>query len=177
MTSKNNHLPLWMLIFNALWFQAGWFVCVLFGNTAALIYGFATILVYLFLVPVKLQEWKLFLSIVFLGFCVDTFLASINVLVFPSGGVFPPIWLITLWFLFATTLNSSLKNITSRLMLLTALGTVGGTLSYYAGVRLTSVELGLSLAPSLVILAVTWGVVSAGVHYLHRYWTGKHHAS
>ena len=173
MTSQNHPLPIWMLIFNALWFQAGWFICVLLGNTAALIYALVSIVVYLFLIPVRLQEWKLFLSVVLLGLCVDTFLASINVLVFPSGNNFPPVWLITLWFLFATTLNSSLKKITSRLLIITCLGCLGGTLSYYAGVRLTSVELGLDLLPSILALAITWATVSAGLHFLHRYWINE----
>ena len=173
MSNNSNSLPVRLLVFNAVWFQIGWFTCVLFGNIAALVFAIASIMVYTFLIPIRLQEWKLFLSVVLLGFCVDTFLASLNVLVFPSGTVFPPVWLITLWFLFATTLNSSLRKITNRLFLLTSLGCLGGTLSYYAGVRLTAVELGLNLIPSLFILAFTWAAVSVGIHYLYRYWINE----
>ena len=51
--------------------------------------------------------------------------------------------------------------------------TVGGPVSYFAGVRLSDVEFGLPASLSLIMIAVTWLLVGTGLHYLHRNWSLK----
>jgi hypothetical protein len=68
-------------------------------------------------------------------------------------------WLVILWALFATTLNSSLRALQSRPWIAAALGAAGGPLAYYAGARLGALQF-LEPAAMLAALALGWALAT-----------------
>ena len=69
-----------------------------------------------------------------------------------------PIWILTLWLAFATTLNQSLSWLKNHLWLSALLGMLGGPLAWLGGMHLG----GLTLSDpfmSLVIIGCGWAVI------------------
>ncbi|MDD7804858.1 MAG: DUF2878 domain-containing protein [Endozoicomonas sp. (ex Botrylloides leachii)] len=164
----------WKRIINALLFQAGWFICVLGGNTLALI---STVLIVTIHV-IFITEWKkerelLFVTLV-LGSAVDSFLGNIGVLSFYHDSLLLPLWLACLWLLFATTLRHCLAW-TGRHKLAGALvGAIAGPMSYYAGSQLSNVELSLPLWKSMLILSVIWAMMIPLLQSFSAMWLDRY---
>jgi hypothetical protein len=78
-----------------------------------------------------------------LGLVLDSALVLAGRLAFAEGVLVPglaPYWMVTLWVLFATTFNRSLRWLRGLLPLAALLGAVGGPLAYLAGARLGAAE-------------------------------------
>ena len=69
-----------------------------------------------------------------------------------------PYWIITMWMLFATTLNVSLRWLRGREALAVVFGLVGGPLTYLAGQKLGGITL-VNETAALVALAIGWAVI------------------
>jgi len=95
-----------------------------------------------------------------LGAVVDSALLAGGLIHYTSGQWLPglpPLWMVSLWGLLATTLNVSMGWLRGRPLLAAALGAVAGPLSYAAGVRLGAAQFTNDTA-ALVALALTWAV-------------------
>lgn len=96
------------------------------------------------------------------GAIVDSLLSDVGWYRFASpgwGGLICPVWMITLWAVYATTLKSSLGWLRSRLWLAASLGAVSGPASYWTGQRLGAIELSQPFRHSLAVLALVWAAV------------------
>ncbi len=165
-----NRPALGYLLLNGLWFQAGWLICVLLGNLPALIFAVATFVLYLWIRPLAASEWPLIISVVLLGLVVDTGLSSTGILVFQHNLDIPPIWLVVIWFAFATTLNGAIRSIVTNLPLMVLFSGIGGTLSYVAGVRLSPAEFGIPTGLAVSIICITWLVIGYLLHIMFKQW-------
>lgn len=145
-------------VLNAVLFQVGWFVCVLGGNSVSVLAVIVMLLCHWLFVSKNSGEWKSILFVAVLGVLIDSLLFSLSVLVFPQHDLLPPIWLMSLWIIFATTLNHAFKWLQSHLMLAVWVGGIFGPLSYLAGVKLTDVDFGISSVYALLILSVIWAI-------------------
>jgi hypothetical protein len=102
----------------------------------------------------------LILLAVLLGTTWDSWLVIQGWLNFNSGMWHPllaPYWIIMLWALFATTINSSLAWLKQRYLLAALLGAIAGPAAYYAGNRLGAVELAHP-EQALLALALGWSI-------------------
>ena len=154
MTHQNRQL-----IINALLFQAGWFACVIGGNTIAVI---ATALI-LFIHLSYLTNWKkereILAITLLLGSATDSFLSHLGILVFTGDSLLIPPWLACLWLLFGTTIRHCLAW-TSRYKLAGMLtGAIAGPCSYYAGAQLSGVGLAKPLWQPLLTLTIIWSLM------------------
>lgn len=132
---------------NLVLFQVAWFACVLgaaggrphFGVVVAA----AVVAVHLALAPRPLAELKLILVTGLLGGSWESLLVQMDWVHYRGGGIpgLPPLWIITLWLAFATTLNVSLRWLQSRPGLAALLGFAGGPLAWWGGARLGALEL------------------------------------
>lgn len=128
-------------------FQLGWFACVL--GTAHGVPWLGP------LVAVPVLAWHLrsadrpgpaallLAAAAVSGFVLDSLLVQAGRLSFARGVLLEgtaPYWMVTLWVLFATTFNVSLRWLRGRLALAALLGAVGGPLAYLAGARLGAAE-------------------------------------
>ncbi|MBR7888877.1 DUF2878 domain-containing protein [Marinomonas sp. A79] len=148
---------------NAILFQLVWFVCLLFGSAWAL----AATAVYLFLhhhyFMRSRREWRLLLTFLFLGLVVDGILFQIGVFSFVDPNIqtvaFPPVWLLCLWVCVGSLFAHSLSFLRSRYVLAALMGTLGPTMSYFAGAKLAGIALAQPMFISLLIVAVIWAFV------------------
>ncbi len=158
------------LVVNAVIFQSGWVLSVLFGNLTALACGLVAALLYARYFNPTARDAPLFAAVVTLGFAGDSLLGLAGVLVHPSGLPFPPPWMMVLWLLFAMTLPWSLRPLTRHGGAFLALCMVGGTLSYVAGERLTTVDFGYGMALTAGVLAIAWLAHGAILLAMVRRW-------
>ena len=63
-----------------------------------------------------------------------------------------------MWFLFATTLNVSLRWLHHRILLASIMGLIFGPITYYGGAKLGGVRF-TDPAFSMMIIAISWGAL------------------
>ena len=144
------------LIINALSFQLGWWLCVLYGDAVALWVVLGVLFIHHRLVGNVLTQWPFMLALSTVGVLFDSALNGLGVLVFPQGAVFPPMWLIAIWLLFSTTLLHALVPLTRYRIGFSLLCGIAGPVSYFAGSQFADVKLGMPFISSLLWLSVAW---------------------
>lgn len=159
------------MLINAGIFQAGWIASVLFGNPAAVITIIVSLSVYALYFSRGIPDYVLIFSVILLGWLGDTMLGVSGVLQFASGSYFPPLWMITLWLLFASSLPWSLRWIVGNLPLFAVFASVAGPFSYFIGIRLSDVSLGVSDTHAVGIFFAMWLVHGIVIHFIYRLWS------
>lgn len=107
------------------------------------------------------DEFILIMSCAAIGAVFDSALVASGWVQYYSGqfsDVMAPYWIITMWMLFATTLNVSLKWLRGRVKLAAAFGFIGGPLAYIAGEKLGGIALVNEFA-ALAALGIGWAVI------------------
>ena len=153
------------LLINFIGFQVGWFSSVL-GAAAQMPWLGPVVFVVVALVHLRQAhrpdlEMILFIAAGFIGIWFDSALVALGWVSYPSGQfspMFAPYWIVTMWMLFATTLNQSMAWLKGRSALAAVLGGIAGPASYYAGQKLGGIEF-VEATAALVALAVGWAVV------------------
>ena len=153
---------------NAVLFQCGWFACVLGGNSRWLLVAVAALAVHLLWISSWSREGQGILAVTLLGTVIDTSLRTFGVFHFSMPGPLIPLWLVLLWALLATTLRHCLAWSARPWWRASLLGAVGGPLSYYAGSQLAGVSFGYGTAPTVIGLALLWGLLFPVLHWIAR---------
>ena len=155
------------MIANLVLFQAGWLACV-WG--AAHGYAAEGVLAALAIVAWHIsraaepkREAALAAISAALGFAFESLLVQAG-WVRVEAGVY---WLVALWALFATTLNSSLRALQPHPWIAALVGAVGGPLAYYAGARIGAIDF-VQPAAMLAALAVGWALATPALLSLAR---------
>lgn len=153
------------MLLNIIGFQVGWFACVL---GAAYGYPLLGPLVALPVIGLHLvrqadrtAELALMLATAVIGSLYDQSLLSLDLVGYGASiwnAAWLPIWMITLWTLFATTLNVSLQWLHGRYLLASLLGFIGGPLAYWGGAKLGAMQW-LQPLELLIALAVGWAIL------------------
>ena len=82
------------------------------------------------------SEFMLIVSCGLIGAVFDSALVAAGWVTFPSGMVsesMAPYWIVTMWMLFGTTINLSMRWMRGRPWLASAFAFVGGPLAYFGG--------------------------------------------
>jgi hypothetical protein len=147
-------------LLNAALFQAGWFACVLGGNTWSLVAAALLLPLHFLWFEHSARAWTFILLSAGLGLAMDLGWQHLGLLQFNgtlAGGI-PP-WLLVLWLFFASTLQHSLAWLQQRLWLAALLGASSGPLSYVAGLNLGAAvssvpqwQVALAMAPAWMVL-------------------------
>ena len=147
----------WFWLINLGLFQASWLVAAFLTEYAAPII-FAFICLNFYLSPSPKTDIKL-LALIGVGVCVDSLHFYIGT--FKADASFFPIWLIMLWAMFSISFNHSFIWFTKQTYWILALvGAVGGTLSYWGGIKAGALSNShLSTSTSLIYLALSWAIV------------------
>lgn len=144
------------LIGNALWLQAGWWLCVLGAHRPwLLLIVLLGLLLHLCLSPGG--ELRVLLGIAAAGCLLDSSLGMLGVFRFAQWPL-PP-WLALLWLVLASGMRHSLAGFARPAWRAVLLGMFGGPLAYQAGARLAGVGLPMGDLETALILAVVWAVV------------------
>lgn len=155
-----------MIVFtNFVAFQFGWFATVLgaangmpwLGPLAVL----AAVALHFRLSRRPVVEARLLAGSMLLGLVADSLLLATGWIAYPNGSWIPgfaPYWIVTLWALFATTLNVSMGWLKGRFIIAALFGAIGGPLSYLAGAKLGAITL-LEPTAALLALATAWAAL------------------
>lgn len=107
----------------------------------------------------RVPQVALLLKAALIGFLSETLFIYIGTVSYPengSWGYIPPLFMVGLWVAFATTLQTSLFWLHSRLLLSAAFGFLVSGPSYYAGEKLGALLLARPLLTSLLEIGTVW---------------------
>ena len=155
-------------IANAVLFQIGWLACVIGGNSLWLLLALVVLVIHLRWISSWAAEGRLILSVVIVGTAVDSVLRTLGVFEFQDLSPLIPLWLMLLWALLATTLRHCLAWSARPWWLASALGAVGGGLSYYGGGRLSGVAFPYGEWPTLIGIGLLWALLFPLLHLMAR---------
>ncbi|WP_051275228.1 DUF2878 domain-containing protein [Aestuariibacter salexigens] len=141
-------------------FQTIWFVAAFWQEQALLVLALLVSAIVL-VAKQRLTELKVIVCCGVVGIIMDSLLTANQVLVFGSEqqSWHVPVWFMAIWFGFAGTLRHSLRSLTARPVLLTAVAAIFAPLNYLAGARLGALEFGLSTIEAALIISVSWLLV------------------
>ncbi len=161
-------------------FKAGWLSSVIGGAQQLPWLGPLAMLlvvsVHLYRARQPERELALVLACGFIGALFDSVLVASGAVTYPSGlfvESMAPYWIISMWMLFATTLNVSLRWLRDRYVLAAVLGAVAGPLAYLGGAKLGGIVF-LDRSAGLAALAVGWGLIMPVLVLLAQRLDGMH---
>ncbi len=154
----------WLL--NSGLFYLGWiltFKWVLEGNYwAGPILNIAIMGLHLARVPNRLFETVFILTLPWMGSLIDSLWIVSGVMFYEGENAslywIAPFWVITLWGLLATAINHSLAWAGKNIWVAIGTGALGGTLSYWAAIKVGVVTLLVPHWEGIVCLAIAWGI-------------------
>jgi len=163
-------------------FQAGWFVMVAGvanqSEVTAILCVILIILAHLFIVRNKTTEVLLVATSGLLGFIIESIFISQGI--FSAVGEFglnglAPVWLVTLWMLFAITVNHSMAWLSGRYLLSSLLGFVFAPVAYFAGQKfeVLTFTTQLSIYQVLLILGVVWAFITPFLIFISQVYSNR----
>ena len=154
-----------LLVINFLAFQIAWLSSVVGGAQQMPWLGPVAVLIALALhlkaARKPFEELLLVLACALIGATFDSMLVAAGWVAYTSGqfsDFIAPYWIITMWMLFATTLNVSMRWLRGKPLLAGFFGAYGGPAAYIAGQALGGITL-VSQVPALLALAVGWALI------------------
>lgn len=154
------------LIVDAVLMQVIWVSGVVYQE-AGLPFALLAIITHFLLSPERQQDALILLRIAPIGIALDYGLMQSGIFIFPQNTL--PLWLVFIWCGFAMTMRHSLAWLAqSKIILQASIGAVGGTLSYYSGVKFAAVSFGVSTNSAILILVVIWAIVMPLCCYLSK---------
>jgi hypothetical protein len=167
-----------LLVVNFLAFQIAWLSSVVGGAQQMPWLGPVAVMIALTLhlkaARKPFEELLLALACALIGALFDSFLVAVGWIAYTSGqfsDYFAPYWIITMWMLFATTLNVSMRWLRGRHGLAAFFGAYGGPAAYLGGQALGGISL-VSQVPALIALAVGWALIMPVLMWLSEYLDG-----
>lgn len=155
-----------LMLRNIIAFQIGWFACVLGAARGLEAWGIGVAAIVIILHLLTASKPRVELALVVLaaaiGLAWETLLVAMGWIDYPGSrwviGL-TPAWMVTLWMVFATTLNVSLAWLKARPLLAAALGAMSGPAAYYGGARLGALVLAEPVH-ALAALAIGWATLT-----------------
>ena len=152
------------MIINFAAFQIGWFSSVI---GAAQQMPWLGPLAFLIVLTLHLRharrphiEFGLIIACGVVGMFFDSLLVILGWVSYPSGQIselLAPYWIVTMWMLFGTTLNLSMRWLKGRPLIAGLFGAFGGPASYVAGQKLGGIVF-LDYYAAMVALSVGWAI-------------------
>jgi hypothetical protein len=154
-----------LLLLNLAVFDIAWFASVTGGAQEMPWLGPLAVLVAVMLhlrtARNSTEEILLILSCAVIGAIFDSFLVATGWVTYKAGlfsDFLAPYWIITMWMLFATTLNVSMRWLRGKPWLAAVFGLVGGPITYLAGQKIGGIVLSNQFA-ALVALGIGWAIM------------------
>jgi hypothetical protein len=153
------------LLINVAAFKLGWLSSVVGGAQQTPWLGplvvFVAVALHLARAQRPSSEFVLILSCGLIGAVFDSALVAAGWVTFPSGmfsEAMAPYWIVTMWMLFGTTINLSMRWMRGRPLLASAFGFVGGPLAYLAGHKIGGIQF-VDQPAAIAMLAIGWAVM------------------
>jgi hypothetical protein len=150
---------------NFLVFQVAWLASVIGGAQQMPWLGPLSVLIavgiHLWFARKPFDELALILACGVIGASFDSILVAAGWVSYTSGlfsDYIAPYWIITMWMLFATTLNVSMRFLRGRPLVSVVFGFFGGPLAYVTGEKLGGIIF-LNQSAAMLALGVGWAVM------------------
>ena len=161
---------------NALLFKIGWWSCVILGAQNHSYYAFALALILVLMhfkwVSIdRLRDFKIIAAVTLFGFVLDSILSYFGFFEFPKNNpnnFLAPIWLVSLWMLFATTMEYSLRKLQDKPWSSFLFGFLGGPVSYAAGRGFEILVFPNHFYTSLFLVGLIWGALVPGLYFVFK---------
>jgi hypothetical protein len=163
------------IIFNAVGFQLGWWLCVLGVINDLPLLGPAYMAVFLGIHYQLFRNGREFLLILFAGVAgtfLDSLYTSFGLLTFSGGYGYnwlAPLWITAMWVGFTATLNHALVWLKNRPVFGFLMGAVFGPLSYFSGEALGVISIESPPILASAVLALVWGTSIVLLYELNDY--------
>jgi len=160
------NLP-WKLMTNILLFQIGWFSCIALDAYWPIMITVVILLIHFSYVcssPIYTRatlasEALLLFKVLLIGLAVELVYLWFDILMREDNVKFPPLWLLCIWVLFATTLRHSLMWLRNNTLLSIVFAAIAAPGSYYAGAQLNGMmSLGAPALFSLLVISISWAM-------------------
>ncbi len=158
----------YLLVINALLFNAGWAACVLLRDQLALVLAMCIVAFHLIAVSRLRKEWLYLGSVWLIGLLTDRLMVVSGLLQPTVSEVSAVLWMGALWPMLASTLNHSLALLKDRLLFSALVGAVSGPFAYWSAVRLGAAEIGVTVPVFILSLALLWGLMLPSLYWLAR---------
>lgn len=166
------------ILLNVILFKLAW-LSTIFGSANGMpLLGPAVVAVavsvHLLLATEPGREVSLLLLAGIIGLVWDSIMVSAGWVSYPNGVLvqgFAPYWIVSMWVLFATTLNIAFRWLRDKPLVAVLLGAAFGPLSYYAGASAGAVEL-LQPIYALTALSIAWAILMPSLLALGRQFDG-----
>jgi hypothetical protein len=153
------------LLINITAFKLGWLSSV-FGGAQQLpwlgpLVVFLAVAIHLARAQRPSSELMLIVSCGLIGTIFDSALVAAGWVTFPSGMInesMAPYWIVTMWMLFGTTINLSMRWMRGRPLLASLFGFAGGPLAYIAGHKIGGIQF-VDQTAAIAMLAIGWAVI------------------
>lgn len=148
-------------------FQAGWFACVLSAAAGNPELGVVSVLawvcVYVFTTHDYRNELLFIFAALIIGYLFDSALALAGILGFSSQaataiGEPSTYWMLALWINLAAGLRSALDWLSGRFVMAAIFGAVLGPVAYLAGEKMGALQLEKPLYLTIPAIALEWGL-------------------
>lgn len=172
---KLSSLPI--LALNFIGFELVWFALVTQGDQAAWL-GLAFAAIHLAYFRKSKTEAKFVVAIAVFGIILDSILTITGIFQFNQSYAqnIAPLWLISLWFAFACTINHSLSFMRSSQIVQVIFAAIFAPFSYFVGYKFDAVSFGLPLPAVLLVLAVLWAAFLPFCFWFNQLLTERSHA-
>lgn len=153
-------------VLNFCLFYFGWFLCIWAVSLDLPFLGVATVVgvvgINLIMSQCVLKEVLVLLFFSFFGFFLDTFYQQLGILVFKSPDSFvyngTPFWVLSLYLLMGTTINTSLGWLKHHPILCIPSGFLGASFSYRAGALLNVVTFPKGVVVAMFVIGMVWAL-------------------
>ena len=167
-----------LLLTNVAIFQVAWLSSVIGGAREMPWLGPVAVLValavHLRFARKPFEEIVLVLTCALIGAAFDSLLVAAGWVSYKScqfSSFLAPYWIITMWALFATTLNVSMRWMRGKPKLAALFGLYGGPAAYLGGQALGGIVLG-ELWPALIALGLGWAIMMPALMRLSEEFDG-----
>lgn len=103
-----------------------------------------------------------------IGFFTESCLIQIGLFSIEPPHEVAPLWMVSLWIMFASTFEGMTSNFEKRQYLLIIGAAIGGPFSYYAGEKLGLIRYSRPLGMSLLIHGVLWALLVPSLIWLRK---------
>lgn len=149
---------------NLVLFKLGWLACVMLAASGqpalAMLSVAAVVSIHLFRTAAPGKEAVFLLTAVLVGFAWESLMVATGVMRYPAtpDAWLAPVWIVSMWALFATTINHGFHWLKRHWLLGAAMGLIGGPLAFLGGVKLGAAEFGSTFL-SLTVIGLGWAAL------------------
>lgn len=175
---RDTGLRMFYPVINGLLFNLAWFAIVatqspVIAPLAAGLY----LLVHFWVMGEGRLEAMVIVQVTLIGLVVDRILFMAGVFTIDGAAAAPPLWMLCIWPVLATTLMHAFSGLQQRPLVAAVAGGIGGAASFIAGTRLTDVAFGSELFGP-IIMATLWAILFPLLLQIPRanrhYWSKDH---